>query len=102
MDNVGLDLLQCAGAADDPLGDVGSPGVHGDAVEAQPDAEHKRDAERTLQAVPLDEMNLDAATLDVPFDQGLLTMATMLELDEEGLWMVERDSHLAPTKLELI
>ncbi len=102
VDEVGLDLFQGTGAPNEALGDVRCPGVHRDAIEAEPHTEHQRDAESALQAAPLDEVDFNPATLDVALCNGFLAMAAMLELDEESLGMVERDSHIASAKLELV
>lgn len=102
MDDVRLDLFQGASATNDALSNVRGPGMHGDAVKTQPNSEHQGDTKRALEAAPLDEVDLNAVPLDVSLRQRFLTMSTVLELDEESLWVMERHGHLATAELELV
>lgn len=55
---------------------------------------HHHDAQGMVEAPPLDGVDFIPLTLREAFLLRFITVLEVLELDEEGLWVVEGDSDL--------
>lgn len=76
--------------------------MHRHAIKAELHSVHECRAGGVLQATPLDEMDLDSTGFSKALLHRLLTVASVLELQNEGLRVVKRDGQLAGTEAELV
>jgi hypothetical protein len=102
MEEVGVDTLQRTGAPHQSFDDVRQPGVARYSIQNDADLIEEGGGESVGQTPPQANADVGAAVLELSTGIHLLTVAPVLEADEEGLRAVASDAHVTWLKPELL
>jgi hypothetical protein len=102
VQQVGLDALQVALAADKPFDDLWPPSVDWHSIQAQAYPEEHCRPKRCSEASLGTHVDGDAVVLEAAHLASKISVATVRELDEKRLRLVLRDRHLPAVQAHFI